>query len=144
MPTSENPISLHLPNPRSERGSYPLSDSFSAQLAIYGTRYFHVQRTVVCWKANSEVFARGLPLQHHSRVGAETKLRLFCVFGLASNHGTAPIPHAAYSFRTPQFVVSSLCLRIPCQAYGDYRECYCAASRIHNLEKAPTSTKLGE
>jgi hypothetical protein len=52
------------------------------QLAIYGRRYFYFQRTVVCWRAISELFALGetqKPMPQHS---AETDLRPFCVFGL--------------------------------------------------------------
>jgi hypothetical protein len=33
--------------------------------------------------------------------GAELKLRPFCVLGIASNHCTAPIQHAAYSSKVP-------------------------------------------
>jgi hypothetical protein len=36
----------------------------SAQLAIYGTRYFHW--TVVRWRAGSELFARSEPPKHHA------------------------------------------------------------------------------
>src|ERR671910_1202030 len=41
-------------------------NSPSAQLAIYGTRYCYIQRTVVSWKASSESFARIVLLKPHS------------------------------------------------------------------------------
>ena len=55
----------------------------SAQLAIYGTRYFYFQRTVVCWRASLELF-RPLcmcpvkcvksPVQLHSSVLLSSRL----------------------------------------------------------------------
>jgi hypothetical protein len=39
---------------------------FSAQLGIYEELYFGFQRIMVRWRANSELFARSVLLQHHS------------------------------------------------------------------------------
>ena len=42
------------------------SHGFSAQLGIYEELYFGFQRIMVRWRANSELFARSVPLKHRS------------------------------------------------------------------------------
>jgi hypothetical protein len=42
------------------------SHGFSSQLGIYEELYFGIQRIMVRWRANSELFARSVPLKHRS------------------------------------------------------------------------------
>jgi hypothetical protein len=39
---------------------------FSSQLGIYEELYFGFKRIMVRWRANSELFARSVPLKHRS------------------------------------------------------------------------------
>jgi hypothetical protein len=45
------------------------SHGFSAQLGIYEELYLGFQRIMVRWRANSELFARSVPLKHRSPLG---------------------------------------------------------------------------
>jgi DNA-binding NarL/FixJ family response regulator len=43
-------------------------DAPSSPVGMYEKRFFYFQRTMVRWRANSELFARSSPLRHRSRV----------------------------------------------------------------------------
>jgi hypothetical protein len=54
---------------------------FSAQVGIYEELYFGFQRIMVHWRADSELFARSVPLQYHSPAQHRNSAQSVLCFG---------------------------------------------------------------
>jgi hypothetical protein len=63
---------------------------FSAQVGIHEELYFGFQRIMVRWRANSEMFARSVPLQYHSPAQHRNSAQSALCFGTCTETPCKP------------------------------------------------------